>query len=377
MRALEIVDAAATGRVLVTGALPPEGRDLDVLAPAASVAAITEALRANGFVARRTTWARFAPLELVDVRELADEAMLVRAVPLDGRANVCRPDPADALLLLARAFATDGRLTVSRRTRADVPLDVWAEARARGRERELAAFADALRSGGEPVVPRVSRRLRRVREAGVVTLSGIDGSGKSTQAELLRDALTATGIDAVVEWNRLSHDRWLDAIARPVKKVLRRGSSAPATAAAPGEQAAPGKARGRGAWVVVVALANALAHLRSVRAHTLAGRVVICDRYVLDSVVHLRAQYAPGLGQRLGIALVRLLSPRPRAAFYLDLPADVAYERKPRPGRRERLERQAARYCEECARLGVTRMDATRPADDLAAEIATEVWRRL
>ncbi|HWL35010.1 MAG TPA: hypothetical protein VNQ77_02335 [Frankiaceae bacterium] len=376
MTALEIVDAAARGRVLVTGSLPPEGRDLDVLAPRESAAAIAEALGANGFVARRTTWARFAPLELVDVRELAAEAMLARALPLAGCANVCRPDPADALLLVARAFAHDGRLTASRRTRAEAPLDVWAEARARGGERELAAFAEALREG-EPVVPRVARKVRRVREAGVVTLSGVDGSGKSTQAELLRDALTATGIDAVVEWNRLSHDRWLDAIARPVKKVLRRGGSRPATSTAPSAKAAAEPAPVRGAWVVVVALANALAHLRSVRAHTLAGRVVICDRYVLDSVVQLSTQYPPGLGRRIGIALVRLLSPRPRAAFYLDLPAEVAWERKPRPGRRERMERQAERYREECERLGVTRLDATRSPEALAAEIATEVWRRL
>jgi thymidylate kinase len=372
MTALDVVDAAVRGRVLVTGALPPEGRDLDVLAPPSSVAAITDALRDNGFVPRRTTWARFAPFELVDVRALADEAMLARGVPLAECANACRPDPADALLLLARAFAHDGRLTASRRTRAEAPLDVWAEARARGGERELAAFADALRDG-EPVVPRVARRVRRVREASVVALSGIDGAGKSTQAELLRDALAATGIDAVVEWNRLSHDRWLDALARPVKMVLRRGGAHADGAA----ETSAGPVPGRGVWVVVVALANALAHLRSVRAHTLAGRVVICDRYVLDSVVQLRTEYAAGRGQRLGVALVRLLSPQPRAAFYLDLPPEVAYERKPRPGKRERLERQADGYRAECARLGVVRLDATHPPQELAAEIAAETWRRI
>lgn len=329
MNALALVDTAARGRVLVVGALPPEGRDLDVLAPAASLEPIREALRRNGFVPRRTTWARFSPLELVDVRPLADESALTRAVPLDGCANVCRPDP------------------------RDVP----------------------------PKAPssRVARRVRRVRESGVIALSGLDGSGKSTQAELLRDTLRATGFDAVVEWNRLSHDRWLDAVARPVKRLLRRGAppaSSTATGSSPvAAQAAPGALRG--VWVVVVAVANALAHVRSVRRHTLAGRLVICDRYVLDSVVHLLTDYPPGPGRRVAVAVVRLLSPRPRAAFLLAVAPEVADERKPRPGRRERIATQAVAYDAEHERLGVVRLDATRPVEDLAAEIARETWRRV
>ncbi len=377
MSALSLVDAAAPGRVLVIGALPPEGRDLDVLAPASAVFEIEEALRANGFVARRSTWARFAPDELVDLRTLADESMLDRAVVLPGCVNVCRPDAADGLRLLAMAYVKDRRLTESRRARADVPLDVWAEARARGDEPALALLAEALRTGADtaPVARRVAGRARRVREAGVVTLSGLDGSGKSTQAERLRASLVAAGIDAVVEWNRLSHDRWLDAVARPVKKLLRR-PAAPASASGGSSGAAPAALRG-GLWVVVVALANALAHVRSVRTHTLAGRVVICDRYVLDSVVHLRSQYPAGLGQRLAVWLVRRLSPAPRAAFYLDVPAEVAYDRKPRPNALERLGRQAAAYREASDALGVTRLDGTLPADDLARLIAAEAWRRL
>lgn len=375
MTALALVDAAARGRFLVVGTLPPVGRDLDVLAPPATREAIADALRANGFVARRTTWARFEPFDLVDVRVLADESMLARAVPVEGCANACRPDAADDLRLVAVAFARDGRLSTSRRARADVGPDVWTEARARGGELELRAFAEALRAG-PALLPRLSSRVRRVRQGGVVTLSGIDGSGKSTQAERLRDTLAATGIDAVIEWNRLSHDRWLDAIAKPVKRLLRR-SSPPPSSSAPGGGSPSALVPGRGAWVVVVALANALAHLRSVRRHTLAGRVVVCDRYVLDSVVHLRTAYAPGPGQRLALLLVRWLSPRPRAAFYLDVPAEVAFARKPRPGRAERLAAQAAAYRAECAALGVTRLDATSPPEVLAAQIARETWRRI
>jgi len=214
-----------------------------------------------------------------------------------------------------------------------------------------------------------------MRDAGVITLSGVDGSGKSTQAEQLRQTLTTAGFDAVIEWNRLSHDRWLDALARPVKRLTGSGSS---NATEPTGGSAEGTPRGvRTLWVVVVALANALAHNGSVRRHTLAGRVVICDRYTLDSVVQLRSDYPPGLGNRLGVAIVRALSPRPVASFYLAVPPEVATARKAWEGSDERLLRHARGYDTECARLRVQRIDATRPAATVAAEIARETWRRI
>lgn len=384
MSVLQVVDGVVTGRVIVTGSLPPQGRDLDVLAPPATLARSQAALRALGFVPRRSTWARFQPLELVDLRPLADEAMLARATPVEGCTRLCRADPADDLRLTALAFARDGRLSPSRRARAAVPAAVWQVARGRGDGPELDALAAALhRVDDTPgTVRRAAGRVRRVREAGLVALSGVDGAGKSTQATLLRDTLTATGIDAVVEWNRLSHDRWLDAVARPVKWLLGRRTARPEGPAGPsgapgGERDEPETGPARGVWVVVVAVANAVAHVRSVRRHTLAGRVVICDRYVLDSVVHLESHYPSGPGQRLAVWLVRRLSPEPRAAFYLSVPPQHAIDRKPRPGIEPRVTRQARAYEHRHPALGVARLDATRPVDDLAAEIAAEVWRRL
>ena len=129
--------------------------------------------------------------------------------------------------------------------------------------------------------------------------------------------------------------------------------------------------------MLVVALANAATHLRAVRRHTLAGRVVICDRYVLDSVVQLTSDYPAGPGRMIGTALVRLLSPQPVVAFHLHLPAAVAAARKPWPGPADQLERHAAGYLDHGPRLGVRLLDATRPTEALAADIARAVWQRL
>ena len=229
MTALQLIDAAAPGRVLVTGRLPPEGRDLDVLAPQRALESLRHELRRQGFSPRETTWARFEPQELVDLRPLLDTEMLQRAELVAGCAQVCRPDAADALRLLAADFAKDGLLTPSRRQRGSAPHEVWAQARGRGHAAELTAQATALGSDdGTPALGRrVAGRVRRVREAGVIALSGVDGAGKSTQAARLCDVLNAAGIDTVVEWHRLSHDRSLDRIARPVKRLLRPSGARP------------------------------------------------------------------------------------------------------------------------------------------------------
>lgn len=102
--------------------------------------------------------------------------------------------------------------------------------------------------------------------------------------------------------------------------------------------------------------------------------MVIRDRYTLDSIVQLHDAYG---GSAAGGLLLRRLAPQPVAAFLLDLPGSVARERKPEQFTDEQLEAQAARYRHEAQRLGVTVLDGTRDADDLAEEIATEVWARL
>ncbi|MBB6629298.1 hypothetical protein H5V45_18370 [Nocardioides sp. KIGAM211] len=388
MRALALLDDAAPGRVVVTGALPPEGRDLDLAGPPATLRALARALEQDGYERRGSTWAAFEPLELVDLQELDDPDLLARATPLPGRTHLCLPDPADALLLLAGDHAADRRLTPSRRSRATAPAApraVWDEARRRA-DPDGAADLDGLAAalagapGPAPLPRRLRGRVTRVRQAGVIALSGVDGSGKSTQATRLRDTLEAAGFDVAVEWNRVSHDRWLDAVARPLKRLVRRGSPTPDPhdAGAPesvGGSAASTPRGARNLWVVVVALANAIAHVRSVRRHTLAGRLVICDRYVLDTAVQLTTDYPPGLGRSIGIGLVRLLSPRPLAAFYLAVGSDAAAARKPWPGTPEQLAGHAQGYDATWAALGVTRVDGAQPLEQVAAEIARATWR--
>jgi thymidylate kinase len=216
----------------------------------------------------------------------------------------------------------------------------------------------------------------------VVALSGIDGSGKSSQAELLREALERLGYDAAVEWSPYGQNAWLDHLAVPVKKLLRR-SKRYATAAPreTGLERTSGTAlREKNAavnyvWSAVVTLANGLAQLQTIARHSRHGRIVIYDRYALDSTVQLRFRY--GTNGRLQRMLIALLAPKPVAAFYLDIPAETSLARKDDRWTLADLEAQARLYRDEVRRSGARQLDGLRPRDELAAEIGEAVWRAL
>lgn len=80
-----------------------------------------------------------------------------------------------------------------------------------------------LRANGAPVAQ------RRWGGGGVlVTLSGLDGSGKSTQAAALASSLDALGHSVEVVWTNLGATRLLAAVAAPARAVLRAAGRGPA-----------------------------------------------------------------------------------------------------------------------------------------------------
>lgn len=414
-----LVDAAAREPVLVTGSLPPGGRDLDLLVRDGAAQPLAATLDDAGCVRRGRSHALLGAgiAEVVDLVPAAswgvpdDEvaAAFAAALPIEGYGNLVRPAPAYVLLLTARRLGHAGVLDERRRERVTAALaedaQAWQQARVRAPrwhvDEALSALRTAYLTGIDPPrsvmlrlaaerergrgVPRLRRALaaRRARRRGaVVAISGLDGSGKSTQAQLLADTLRALGVDAVVEWRRLAQSSSLDAVAAPVKQLLRRrrGPAQPVKVHySRSERDSASQVRQRSAvltwlWSLVVTVE----HIRSQRAalapHLRAGRVVVCDRHMLDSVVTLRFRYRAG---RVHTALVRLLSPRAALAVYLDITPEESLRRKDDGYAIDQLETMHALYATAWPELGVTRLDGTRPAAELAAEIARTVWPAL
>jgi thymidylate kinase len=402
MTLAERIDDALEGAVLVFGSLPPAARDLDLLARPDEYERLRTWLASEGFEERSGEWARFADctVESLDLVRAAEwgvpgaelEALFAEALPIAGLERLVRPAPHHDLLMVAVRVGEAGELSAKRRARVERALaeDPEAWARAEGRAgawsaREALATLRSLLELPSPAPPR--RRPRPL----VVTFSGVDGSGKTSQIEALKATLDRLGYDVVeeyvrIEWMTLTGNRALGAIAAPVKalaagagRLRRREDRAPATATSGAGQDEGRSLRERNrlvgeAWVLVVALA----HLRTQRrAASARGTVVICDRYTLDAAVYLRFGYGNRSRFRLQTGLLRTLSPRPVRSYYLDVPAETAYARKQEQYGLEELTRLVGLYREEAERLGVRRLDGERPKEELCAEIAREVWRSL
>lgn len=438
---LDLIDGVIQDRVLVYGSLPPEGGDLDILARPAELRAIREALVAAGFVAVRRMLVRFRPgsRELVELTPADSwglppgelETLFAEGQLIAGTLRVVRASPHHTLLVRARKAIQRRTPLQKLRSRTDLLPGDAPEAWRRAGERAVswrAQYAlEMLKAAYErPRVPVLVRwralieqtggreghtvrgRVRilraflpprlvpRIRPTYVIAFSGLDGSGKSSQARRLRDALLATGQDAVVVWAGIGTNRSLKWIKAPVKRTLRAlprvgplkevvDRATPKPDGAPSPLAEPG-ARNRHhsvwfnlttqVWMAVMALTNVYSMRRVLLRSFGRGRVIIFDRYTLDSAVRLRHWYGDSMAATLVIRLVHLLARRPNRAYFLDVPPHVAFGRKPEWELHD-LVCRAALYHRQYTQLGVRRLDGTRPIDELFAEIAADVWSAL
>jgi len=188
-----------------------------------------------------------------------------------------------------------------------------------------------------------------------VTFEGLDGSGKSTQAELLRARLEADGEEVVA--TREPGGTELGERIRDL--VLHGGHVAP--------------------WAEALLYAASRAqHVEEVILPALdRGASVICDRYVDSSVAYQGVGRGLGLDRVLGLNLDAVGGLLPDRTFLLLLdPAEVPSRLT---GAHDRLEREddafrtrvAAGYRELASRFPerIVPLDATLPPDVIAEEV--------
>jgi thymidylate kinase len=396
-----IIDAATTGSALLIGSLPPEGRDYDLLVEAGAVAPVEAALRSHHFESFAGRWIRLRETraEIVELVRSTDwqlsseelDDLFSCALPLAGRSHLSRPSPAHELLILARKLPrTPGLLEAKHRKRIAAALasdpDAFGRAHRQasrwGVGRRLRRLERRYR---HPALSRLASRIPRLRRNAIVALSGLDGVGKSTQARLLQSALQQLGYEVHVTWTPFGSAPLLRRGAAGAKRLLAhfRYASRPSRHRSADQQrllSEPGvglhsKGLGRRlaawVWATVSAFANAVAYRRSASVSRVGGRVVIHDRYVLDTIVELRFNYAPQGRLRLPETLVRLLSPKPRCALLLEADPEVAHARKPDWSLAQTATR-ADLYERLHSDLGVRPIDATAAPDEVARRVLSE-----
>jgi dTMP kinase len=192
-----------------------------------------------------------------------------------------------------------------------------------------------------------------------ISFEGLDGSGKTTQAQLLGKRLEAEGRDVV-----LTREPGGTELGEAIRGLLLHGG-----------HVAP--------WAEAALLAAARAqHVDEVIRPALErGAVVVCDRYIDSSLAYQGIARGLGLEPVFELNLAAVGGLLPDRTFLLELAqADAALRMR---GERDRIEREDDHFrvrVEDAYRSLARRfperilvLDGSRPADELASEIAKEV----
>ena len=190
----------------------------------------------------------------------------------------------------------------------------------------------------------------------LIAFEGLDQSGKQTQAESLRDYLTAQGRVC----RMLSFPDYATPIGSEIFKALHGERDYPADV------------------LQLLYVANRGEKRALIESSIAAGVVVICDRYVASSIAYGEAHGidAVWLGE------IQRFLPAPHLTILLDIAPDTAVGRK--AAARDRFERDLellarvrASYCRQAAAPTWVRLEGERAKADVAADVIRSVETRL
>jgi dTMP kinase len=192
-----------------------------------------------------------------------------------------------------------------------------------------------------------------------VTFEGLDGSGKSTQAELLAGELRARGRDVV-----LTREPGGTELGERVRELLLAGGDV-------------------SPWAEAALFAAARAELveRVIRPALERGADVVCDRYVDSSLAYQGIARGLGVDRVLDLNRPAIDGLLPDRTFLLLVDAELAGERS--GDQPDRIEREGvdfrARVDEAYRELASTfadrivAVDGSLPPEEIAAHVAEQV----
>jgi len=208
-----------------------------------------------------------------------------------------------------------------------------------------------------------------------IAVIGGDGAGKTSVTRRLLDSGRLPLRTLYMGINVASSN-----VALPTSRLLQRlrhGRTGPTTTHVSG----PDRPKARGARGALRAGARLLYRLSEewyrqalCWLYELRGEIVLCDRHFLyDFYEPAERRAAKGLADRLHLAILRHVYPRPDLVLFLDAPAELLMARKGEASIEFLEGRRAAMLEIGAGDPRFVRIDATQPLDAVASEVEARI----
>lgn len=212
----------------------------------------------------------------------------------------------------------------------------------------------------------------------IIVFSGMDGAGKSTQIELLAKRLKGQGSQPLVLWSRGGYTPgmlWLKSILRS------KSGKGPIPASGPSNERTQAFSRPmvRQAWLSLAIFDLALLYGFWLRWKKVRGHVVICDRYLDDTLLDFELNFpTENVKNWMRWKSLSWIAPTPDSSFLLTIPVNESLRRseeknEPFPDSREMLEKRLARFEDWKSDSKWHVLDGLQSRETLASEIAEKV----
>jgi dTMP kinase len=211
----------------------------------------------------------------------------------------------------------------------------------------------------------------------LITFSGLDGAGKSTQIDLLMDRLQREGLPPIYLWTRGGYTTFFERLKAGLRRFSGQALPPPGHSARRAE--ALGKVWVRRVWLTLALLDLLRVYGLQVRWWRGRGRAVVCDRYLWDTLVDLRLHYPQELVERWWLwRLLVWATPPPDAAFLIVVPVAESVRRskvkdEPFQDPPELRAQRLNNYQVLGRELGWQVLDGQRPREVLADQVWASV----
>jgi thymidylate kinase len=220
-------------------------------------------------------------------------------------------------------------------------------------------------------------------KSNLIVFTGIDGSGKTTQAKMLVESLKKSGIEALYVWTR-----WEPSLLRFLINKWKTSNKTENIDRLNRKVSAVRDIKGRfksnpvfiWLWMGAFFIDYGIQIIPKIHLGLLNKRFIVSDRIYYDSVV----DQAVTFGRRIDWLLdhldsfwVRIIFPKPDMVIYVDCPGEIAFARKDDAPNLKYLNDRREIYLKLADKYQWIKMKGTLPIDEVAAVVKDIVFRKM